>query len=154
MPVALDPDQTFRVILESDRGKPKAPYFTFRFLSNRDWKKVAALEERIEELAQADVGQLLGEIEDALRIALVGWGNMMDPVSGKAIRYDPTDLDRIVNPAEVNELFFALMEHVELTDADKKKLGSRSLKPSGKSVKSARRRKRVSARRVKRSQRS
>jgi len=50
MPLVLEPNSTFRVVLESDKPKPieQQPYFEFKYLSGREWKKVAKIADSIE----------------------------------------------------------------------------------------------------------
>lgn len=143
MPLALDTEQTFDLVLESDQKKPadKRPTFTFRFLSNREWKQIAKLADNIQDLQKRGLEPLLTEVENGLRISLVGWRHMTDPKTGKPIPYKPENLDMIINPAEMWELVFKVRNHVSLDITDKKKSVSRSRSSMGKSAKSVSRRK-------------
>ena len=151
MPLALDTEQTFDRVLESDKDKPedKRPTFTFRFLSNREWKQVAKLADNIQDLQDKDLEPLLTEVENGLRVGLVGWRNMVNPQTGKPIPYNPENLDMIINPAEMWELVFKVRNHVSLDVSDKKKSVSQSQSSTGKSAKPASRRKRAKAGQVK-----
>jgi len=110
MPIALDPDQTFKYVLESDRGKENPPAFRFRYLTSREWKQLTRLNDAL--IESADGADAMGKVEDAVRVALVGWENMGDH------GYDPDKLEDIINPAEGRELLFAIAETIEPTGED------------------------------------
>lgn len=108
MPLALDPSQTFKVILKSDRSKTNPPAFEFRYLTNREWKKFAAICDSISDSSDGIDG--LTKIEDAVRVALVGWENMGQ------YEYDPSKLEDIINPGEAKELLEEMTAKIEPTE--------------------------------------
>jgi len=138
MPLALDPEQTFDLVLKSDQDKPAAerPTFTFRYLANREWKVIAHLADHLDEAAEQGLDALLGRMEEVLKMALVGWRNMIDPATGEEIPFDPNNLDRIINPAEMSELIIRVRDESVLSVEDKKKSGSPSPSGSGASARS------------------
>ena len=127
MPLALDPKQRFKLVLKSDQFTPseKQPRFVFHFLSGRQWKEAAAIDDQ---LAQGGSGvvQGLSQVCAALRIGLVDWENMIDGATGQPIPYDPADLDRIINLSEAFELLYGMMDRMRLDTDDKKKFESPS----------------------------
>lgn len=138
-PIALDPEQGFELVLESDRNKPEEtrPTFVFRYLANRDWKRVAHVCDRIDELKKEGLEKMLNEMEAALKSGLVDWRNMSDRATGEEILFDAGELDRIVNIAEISELLFGVMEHIGLEPEDKKKFESPSPSDTDESARSA-----------------
>jgi len=103
MPIAVEPNKSFRVVLKSDADKPieSQPYFLFRYLSGRDWR---SLTEKVNKLGDKDTGKsALDGIFDILQFGLVGWKNMIAP-DGQPILYDPAELDRLLTITESNEL--------------------------------------------------
>jgi len=104
MPLALEPGQTFRVVLESDKAKPEGeqPYFLFCHLSGRKWKEMARL---ADSTSEAETGEeALDRIYQALAVGLVGWGNMKNPDTGDDIAFDKAELDRLLTLGEAAEL--------------------------------------------------
>ncbi|HEW78612.1 MAG TPA: hypothetical protein ENH34_01405 [Phycisphaerales bacterium] len=102
MPLALEPNQTFKVVLESDKSKPKEeqPYFEFRFLSGRKWKELT----RKKIGKSKDGADALDKLFELLKSGLTGWGNMIDPDTGKSIDFDLKNLDRLLTMSEAGEL--------------------------------------------------
>lgn len=124
MPLALEPTETFRVVLESDKKKPEAerPYFEFRHLSGREWRKLAKLTDSGSEPKDG-----LDEMDDAIKMissGLVGWGNMKTATS-TTIRFNKKRLDEILTPAETFELLIKFRNQ-GLTVDDEKNLDSPS----------------------------
>lgn len=107
MPQAIDPSQTFEIVLESDEGKPEAerPCFVFRYLSVRDWRNVAATADKITGLTtdSTNSAEVLDVVFQTIQTSLVGWRNMGEAFDGKA--FDPKDLDALLTPGELFELF-------------------------------------------------
>ena len=138
-PLALDPKQTFELVLKSDEQKPpnKRPTFIFRYLSNREWKQINAITDEIEEKKKRGATILLEELEGALRLGLVTWRNMIDPKTRKFIPYDSSRLHEIITPSESWELLFGVLSHVGLTSETKKKSESPSPSSTDNSAKTA-----------------
>lgn len=136
-PLALDPEATFEVILESDSEKPAPPAFVFRYLSNRDYRRVARFSDRIHALPSDAIDQLCDEIEQTLMIALVGWRGMVDPATGEEIPFSAENLGRIIDPVEAGELLKRLPEAMSLSVRGKKASGSQSPSSSDASANAA-----------------
>jgi hypothetical protein len=130
MPLATEPNQTFKVILEIDKGKSPAeqPYFEFKLLSLRDWNNLAKVEEELKNpaLLESMTGQeATDKILGMIKCGLVNWGNMKDPQTGSAIAFDPKELDALLTLQEVQELLVKFRNQ-GLEVEDKKKSDSRS----------------------------
>ena len=104
MPLALEPNETFRVVLESDKKKlpDKQPYFEFRFLSSRAWKTLTQKRAEIRKSASGD--EAFDKLFEILSVGLVGWGNMIDPDTRQPIKFNKKDLDRLLTISELGEL--------------------------------------------------
>ena len=125
MPLVLEPNQIFKVVLESDKSKPenKRPYFKFRYLSGRDWKKLAKTADGINKAKTGE--QAINVIFELLVTGLVGWGNMVDPKTHKKIEFNKDNLDQLVTMKEANELLVKFRNQgIEVEDL--KNLGSPS----------------------------
>jgi len=140
MPLAIDPAARFKIVLASDAEKKPPPTFVFRFASNREFKALAAVCDQVEELQSQGAAALLGKMEETLKLFMVGWENMVGSEGGE-IPYEPDELDALLNPAELSELLFGVMEHVQVEAEERKKSPSQSRSSTGKSAKTAARRK-------------
>ena len=120
MPIALDPNRRFSVVLKSDQTGPEdqRPTFHFRYLSGRDWMEVADLNDSI--LNSETSRQALERMYSLVGKSLTGWSAMRD-ASGAAIEYDPAKLPELLNPAEIRELLEAVMGSIRPNADDKKK---------------------------------
>jgi len=115
MPMALEPDQTFEIVLESDAGKdPPRPAFRARYLSGRQWRRVSEMDERM--AAAAGGAAACDVLYDALRLCVAGWRNLINgserpiEVAGRQIApgahvpYSPESLEDVLTIAEGQEL--------------------------------------------------
>jgi hypothetical protein len=150
MPTGTDPSRTFKVVLKCDEKKANPPTFIYQLSTCREIREfkeyyqklmAAKTDKQIEALGQKRLFQLLTK-------KLVGWKNMVDPISENPIKFDRNELDTLVNTAEAFELLFRIIGQ-GLSDDDKKKLKSRSGTNSGRSAKGAKGRKRVKTSRMK-----
>lgn len=145
MPLALNPNKKFTLVLLSDQIGPESerPAFHFRHLTGERWMEVADLSDRLE---KADGGrQAMGIIYDTLRVSLVGWSNMrtedadiavkfhvgIDPLGKPGSReravdlpYKPDLLESIIGPGEARELLDGVMEASRPSETDRKNSGS------------------------------
>lgn len=103
MPIALEPGGRYPVVLESDRKKPKKtqPTFYFRAMNGREWRKAAALMDGFDSKEALDA---VDDLYAGVKVGLVGWSCMVGPQSKSAIKYNPDDLDLLINPVEGVEL--------------------------------------------------
>jgi hypothetical protein len=138
MPIALEPDSVYDVVLSTDSGKPleKRPTFVFRYLSSRKWKELTRLADGFE--TNKSGAGAIDSVFSVIRMVLVGWRNMTGP-DGKEIPYNPDEIDDLVTPAEAMELMMAAERQVPGIE-DKKKLGSPSHSSTGRSAKNAKER--------------
>lgn len=104
MPIALEPGEVFKVILESDKSKPKnkQPYFEFRFLSGRKWKELVQKKDKVKK-AKGGI-EAMDRLLELLALGLVNWENMRDPETKKPIKFNIKDLDRLLTMSEAGEL--------------------------------------------------
>jgi hypothetical protein len=139
MPLALDPDATFDLVLATDQERPEEsrPSFIFRFMANRHWKELAHVADHLDELGVQGIDAVLGRMEDVLKLGLVGWKNMVDPATRKVIPYDPQDFDRLVTPAEMSELMYSALARMGPSVGEKKASGSPSPNSSDRSARTA-----------------
>jgi len=126
MPLALEPNETFEIVLESDKKKPaeQQPKFIYRYLTCRQWRQLASFNEKLDELGKnkdASTDNVMDEIFETAAIGLVGWVNMFDPQSKEPIPYDKNKLEDVVTMSEVMELIVKLV-NTRPNIQDKKKL--------------------------------
>jgi hypothetical protein len=124
MPLALDPNQTFKIILESDKDKPARlqPCFVYSYLTGRQWLAVASLQDQLDDLTAAD--QIVDKVFQAASTGLVGWENMIDR-NGEPVEFNIDTLDMIVGVIEAQELIVKLLkQHPNLDDKKKLELQS------------------------------
>lgn len=126
MPLALDPNATWKFVLPTDRDKPEPPAFVFRHLTGRQW---VALDARLRELGEMDRGAdgFTAQL-DEIRRHLAGWENMGRP-------YAPADLDEIVSgPGEAWSVLFGILGGSGVSQADRKNSVPPSSGPSATSA--------------------
>lgn len=125
MPLPLEPNETFEIILKSDKDKPREiqPRFIYRHLTCRQWKKVAKFKDNLDEIAKdksaKDVlDRMLNEIKETATTNLIGWVNMKD-LQGNSIPFDIEKFEDIIGLEEANELI-AKLENFRLSVDEKK----------------------------------
>lgn len=99
MPVLLETNQEFDVVLESDKNKVNPPKFVFKALSCRDWRKLAKLADAI---SAGSTDDAIDTIFGMLKIGLVNWDLLT--ANGSKIPFNPDDLEDIITLSEANEL--------------------------------------------------
>lgn len=113
-----------KVVLQSDEHKTeKVPAFIYRPLNGREFIRMAEVNDRMVE-GDMKVAERLGLVYETAAIGLVGWENMTDATTGNEFAFNPSDLDLIVNPFEVQNLLEKVMEAMQPSNEDKKKLES------------------------------
>jgi len=130
MPIATEPNQTFRVVLEIDKDKPagEQPYFEFRFLSVRRWNREARASAQLRDPIVMDgmsAEEATNGLLDMIKVGLINWGNVRDLETGEVIPFDPNNLDRALTLLGTSELL-AKFRNQGLDVEDKKKSGSQS----------------------------
>ena len=118
MPLALEPGLTFDVVLDSDKGKTDPPVFVYRFLSGREWRTVAKMQDQLEGAKDADA--VVDLVYQAAAVGLVGWSGMVDPEQpGAEIPFKIGDLDMVLGMTEAQELILKMMKQTPTTDEKK-----------------------------------
>ncbi len=113
-----------KVVLQSDEHKTeKVPAFIYRPLNGREFIRMAEVNDRMVE-GDMKVAERLGLVYETAAIGLVGWENMTDATTGNEFAFNPSDLDLIVNPFEVQNPLEKVMEAMQPSNEDKKKLES------------------------------
>ena len=102
MPIALEPGGTYKVVLETDKGKSPEPAFLFPYLTGRQQRNLVDLFSQ----ASPEPGKLVGlqEVDlifDTCRKFLTGWVNI-------PIEFDPNKLEDVVTIQEATQLLIAL----------------------------------------------
>lgn len=121
MPLALEPGQSFPVVLESDKGKDNPPTFFACSCSMRDQRRISSLNERWSDPSQIEtVNQLYSEAVDLLGELLTNWTGMVDPKTGAAIPFDPENVDLVLSYGEARELINLIRNNQFMTPEQKK----------------------------------
>lgn len=140
-PLALDPEATFELVLETDQDKPEGerPTFICRYLSNRDWQRIAHVNDNMQQIKEdaSGVEEVLERLADALDRAVVNWRNMTDPQTGEEIPFSKENINRVLTVREVSELLQKVMKRNQLGPDAKKNSASRSPGSSEKSAATA-----------------
>ncbi len=125
MPAALDPDNTFTIVLPDDQEKPdgKRPGFIYNYLTGRQWFKVTEVQELLPKCKS--MAAVMDLVFGGCRIGLKGWENITG-LDGKEIKFDPAKLEDILTLVEAQELATALEAEGSLGTQYKKKLDSLS----------------------------
>lgn len=103
MPLATDPNQKFKVVLDSDAEKPVGtrPYFKFRYMTGREWNQAGM---KSDELKDAKAREVIADIYEQLIAGVVGWGNIIDLKTQKPIPFAAEDIDSVTTVPEAMEL--------------------------------------------------
>ena len=118
MPLAIDPNALFRIVLNSDKDKEKPPTFVYRYLTGRQWRSIAEIQDKMDESGSIPI--LVDSVYKAVATGLVDWENMIDR-QGEKIKFDTKKLEDMVGVIEAQELIVKLLKQTP-DDNDKKKL--------------------------------
>ena len=115
MPIALDPEQTFEVVLKTDQSKPpeSRPVFLFRHLTARQLRRIAKLGDDREALKASTVDKITDDLIATIGEALAGWRHIDREFSAES-------LDTICTIGELWELYYAMRSGGSL-DVESKK---------------------------------
>jgi len=102
MPLAVDPQARFRIVLQSDRDAEPEPAFLCKYLSAALWRRVGRVQDRIEDLDGAD--EVVDLVFDAIKLGIVGWENMLD-----YDEFDADKLEEVLTIMEAQELLQKIM---------------------------------------------
>ncbi len=122
MPVAVDPNQTIKIVLERDMEKLMPPAFLYKPLTSRQWRQVAGLNDIIEDMDGA--GQLMDQMAACVKIGLVGWEHMTDIETGTPVEFDPDKIEDVTLMPDLQEIIAQRTTYFSFED--KKKLSSPS----------------------------
>lgn len=115
MPVFLEPDQKFPIVLASDKDKPieLRPTFFAKSQSMRGQRRIAAVLDRLTEDKEVTASQLFDDVVEALGNVLVGWQNMGRPYTKEA-------LEDVLSYTEARELLRLVSYNQHVTLEEKK----------------------------------
>ena len=117
MPIFLEPDQRFPIVLDSDLDKPIESRPTFYAVSQsmRGQRKIAAVLDRMfDKDDQPDIDELYGDAVDLLGSVLVGWKNM------GGIEFSEEALEDVLDYMEARELMRKIANNQHVTKEEKK----------------------------------
>jgi hypothetical protein len=120
MPVGLDPTETYRYVISTDRTKPEGeqPALIFHYPTCRETRKIANLLDESERATTLDEG--ITKRCEAIRVILVGWEHFNDR-KGNAILYNPDELDDVLSDADFTELNARLLTEMSASELEKKR---------------------------------
>lgn len=111
MPIFLEPDHQFPVVLESDKAKPaeSRPTFFAKSQSMRGQERIAEVLDLLSEDTDITTQELFGRTCERLQAVLAGWKNM----GGK--KYNPEELRDLLTYSEARELLrlVAYNQHID-----------------------------------------
>lgn len=111
MPLAADPNQTFKVILDSDAGKDNPPAFLCRYLTLRQWRQAAKLYDAFFAADTKQPDAMADKLMELIGLLVVGRENMPD-----------SHLEDLLTVYEARELMSKAFGGQRPTAEDKKKL--------------------------------
>ena len=116
MPIFLEPDQKFPIVLDADKDKPieTRPTFFAKSQSMRGQRKIARVLDRMTEDKDVTPDQLFDDALDVLASVLVGWKNMGEHAFGRE------GLEEVLNYSEARQLM-RLVSYNQHVDPDEKK---------------------------------
>jgi len=120
MSLPIDPQGTYRVYLKADADVTEAqrPYFVFRRMNGREWRRVAELSEGYTE--KSGIAESLDRVYEAVKIGMVAWHHKTDPATGAEVAYNPDDLDLVLDPIDAQEVIGAKMASGRVSIPEKK----------------------------------
>jgi hypothetical protein len=115
MPIFLEPDQRFPIVLDSDKDKPgeTRPTFFAKSQSMRGQRKIASVLDRMFE-SGVTPNELFDEALDVLSSVLVGWSNMGGVVFGRE------GLEEVLSYAEARDLMRLVSYNQHIPPEEKK----------------------------------
>lgn len=114
MPLFLEPDQRFPIVLESDKDKPieKRPTFYARSQSMRGIRKIAEVVDQMDSAQKMD--EMLKLVLDELMDCLTGWANMGE------YSFSRESLEIVLTYPEARELIRKVMANQHVQAEEKK----------------------------------
>lgn len=114
MPIFLEPDHAFKVVLGSDKDKPpgERPTFVVKSQSMRGHQSIAVVLDKLHE-DEATVEELFALTSAKLAEVVMGWHNMGGIKPG-------TDFREFLTYQEARELLMLVMHNQHVTPDEKK----------------------------------
>jgi hypothetical protein len=102
MPLALEPNATYRIVLKGDKNKPqeKQPWFEMKYRTARQMRELNTRIDKIRTIGPDN--KSLDEIIAVLKEAIVGWGNVFE--NGVEVPFDIERLEDICTSNELGQL--------------------------------------------------
>jgi hypothetical protein len=116
MPIALEPNQSFPIVLDCDQDKPaeSRPTFFAKSQSMRGQKKLLEVLDRLSDDKDATVDDLFNDAINALGDVLTGWKHM------NGIDFTKDALIDLLTYTEARELIRKVSYNQHLTPEEKK----------------------------------
>jgi len=116
MPIFLEPDQRFPVVLDSDKDKPveSRPTFFAKSQSMRGQRKISQVLDRMFSDEDVKPDELFNDALDVLSDVLVGWKNM------GGIEFSRDGLEEVLNYSEARDLMRLVARNQHLNHEEKK----------------------------------
>ena len=116
MPLFLEPDQKYPIVLESDADKPKdaQPTFFAKSQSMRGQQKIGEVLDLWTDNPDLSVAELFDATVDALSGVVIGWANMGDT------EFSSDALRDLLTYQEARELLRKVMYNQHITTDEKK----------------------------------
>lgn len=116
MPLFLEPNQRFAIVLECDRDKPadSRPTFFAKSQTMRNQRRVGEVLDGIYAQPPPSVDEMFGSVCDMLAEVLVGWSNM------GGIEFSREAIQDVLTFTEARELLRLVMFNQALSDDQKK----------------------------------
>lgn len=114
MPIFLEPDQRFAVVLDSDKDKSPQPTFWAKSQSMRGQQSVADTLDLLSTETALTAGELFEKTVGKLADVFVDWSNMGDR------KYGSDELYEVLTYQEARELLSKVMYNQHVTTEEKK----------------------------------
>lgn len=134
MPIDIDPDKTFSLILQDDATKPESEQRTliFRHLSAREEAKMDDIFARSKD--SGVLADIVAKAREGISIALVGWKNFKDE-AGADVPFEISSLNKILTRGETIEVRDILPMEMTLGFLKRSRSASQSPSTSDESAK-------------------
>jgi len=117
MPRFCRPDQTYRIVLDEDKGLEPQPAFLCRSVAMLEHQEIA------EHVNHQDTKTIADYFESNVKAVMkvcVGWENIVDPVTGEEIEFSETAMQKVCTAKEVMEVLRKALFNDTLKSDEKK----------------------------------
>lgn len=148
MPIALNPQETFKLSTARDRevytDPATRPVFRFHYLTGGEWREHLAVLQRLDAFYGADAARfdtdaheaVMLDLYEKLATQLTSWTSVRDRL-GKVVPFDRTRVKYVMGDHEARELFGAACRMSDLRGPEKNSSGSPSPSSSDKAAPAA-----------------